>query len=144
MDPDLLRSRSILIYVRSSLILSILLYSCLAAMLYTDLYVHLIKQTRNAFQDLRVLPDGLFLLLTLAALALTFWMKPRLEKVALGLVALNLPILYLRGRMSGPSQRHLALCLLSLILELALLGTLIAFYRKYPNVLKQLRRMTRE
>lgn len=144
MDPGLLHSRSILIYVRSSLVLSILIYTCLAAMLYSDLYVHLIRQAGDAFQDFRVIPDAFFLLLTLGALALALRMKPRLEKAAIGLVALNLPILYLRGRMPGNSDRYLALCLLSLLLELALLATLISFYRKYPNLLKLLRRMARE
>ncbi|MCI0409323.1 MAG: hypothetical protein L0191_12325 [Acidobacteria bacterium] len=143
-DPDLLHSRSILIYVRSSLVLTLLLYATIMTMLYSDLYVHLIRQARDAFQHLRVIPGSLFIVLMALALALAIRMKPLLEKAALGIVAMNLAVLFLRGKMAGHSDAYLALCLLSLVLDLALLATVVAFYRKYPNVLQLLRQKARE
>jgi hypothetical protein len=143
-DPDLLRSRSVLIYVRSSLVLSLLLYTTIATMVYSDLYVHLIRQARDAFQQFRVIPGALFLALMAGALSLAVRMKPLLEKAAMGIVAMNLAVLFLRGRMAGQSDAYLALCLVSLSLDIALIVTLVAFYRKYPNVLKLLRQKARE
>ena len=144
LDPELLRSRSILIYVRSSLVLSLLLYASIATMVYSDLYVHLIRQARDAFQHLRVIPGAFFILLMTGALVLALRMKPLLEKAAMGIVAVNLAVLFLRGKMAGHSDGYLSLCLFSLFLDLALLATLVAFYRKYPNVLKLLRQKARE
>ena len=144
LDPDLLHSRSVLIYVRSSLVLSLLLYATLVSMLYSDLYVHLIRQTRDAFQHIRVIPGATFFVLMAGALALAFRMKPLLVKTAMGIVTMNLAVLFLRGKMAGHSDAYLAMCLLSLSLDIALLVTLVAFYRKYPNVLKLLRQKARE
>jgi len=143
-DPDLLQSRSILIYVRSSLVLSLLLYTTIATMVYSDLYVHLIRQASDAFQQFRVIPGALFIVLMAAALSLAIRMKLLLEKAAMGIVAMNLAVLFLRGRMAGQSDAYLALCLVSLSLDGALIITLVAFYRKYPNVLKLLRQKARE
>jgi hypothetical protein len=143
-DPDLLHSRSVLIYVRSSLVLSLLLYTTIATMVYSDLYVHLIRQARDAFQQFRVIPGALFLVLMAGALSLAVRMKPLLEKAAMGIVAMNLAVLFLRGKMAGQSDAYLALCLVSLSLDIALIVTLVAFYRKYPNVLKLLRQKARE
>jgi len=143
-DPDLLHSRSVLIYVRSSLVLSLLLYATIATMVYSDLYVHLIRQASDAFQQLRVIPGALFIVLMAAALSLAIRMKPLLEKAAMGIVAMNLAVLFLRGKMAGQSDAYLALCLISLSLDVALIVTLVAFYRKYPNVLKLLRQKARE
>jgi hypothetical protein len=143
-DPDLLHSRSVLIYVRSSLVLSLLLYATIVTMLYSDLYVHLIRQAQDAFQHFRVIPGSLFIALVAGALALAFRMKPLLEKAAMGIVAMNLAVLFLRGRMAGHSDDYQALCLLSLVLDVSLLATVVAFYRKYPNVLKLLRQKAQE
>ncbi len=143
-DPDLLRSRSVLIYVRSSLILTLLLYATIVTMLYSDLYVHLIRQTQDAFQRFQVIPGGLFIALTAIALTLAIRMEPVLERAAMGIVAMNLAVLFLRGKIAGQSDAYLSLCLFSLVLDLALLATVIAFYRKYPNVLKLLRQKARE
>jgi|SRR5215510_10198197 len=143
-DPDLLRSRSVLIYVRSSLILTLLLYATLVTMLYSDLYVHLIRQTGDAFQHFQVIPGGLFFALMAGALALAVRMEPLLEKAAMGIVATNLAVLFLRAKIAGSSDAYLALCLLSLLLDLAFFATVVAFYRKYPNVLKLLRQKARE
>ena len=143
-DPDLLHSRSVLIYVRSSLVLTLLLYASIVAMLYTDLYVHLIRQARDAFQQIRVLPGACFFLLVAGSLVLALRMQPLLEKAALAILALNFASLFLRGKMDGHSQTYLALCLFSLVLDLALFATVVAFYRKYPNVLKLLRQKARE
>ena len=139
LDPDLLHFRSILIYVRSSLVLSMLLYAFLLAMLYSDLYVHLIRRARDAFQELRVIPGALFLVPVVGAAILAIRMKPALERASLGILALNFANLYLRRRMTGHSDAYLGLCVVSLVLDLALLATVIAFYRKYPNVLTLLR-----
>jgi len=139
LDLDLLRSRSLLIYVRSSIVLSLLLYSLIITMLYTDLYVHLIRQARDAFQQLRIIPGALLVLLVAGASVLAFRVKPALEKAALGILALNFANLVLRRKMIGHSDVYLALCVVSLALDLTLLATVIAFYRKYPNILKLLR-----
>jgi hypothetical protein len=143
-DPDLLHSRSVLIYVRSSLILTLLLYATIVTMLYSDLYVHLIRQTQDAFQHFRVIPGGLFMALMAGALTLAIRMEPLLEKAAMGIVAMSLAVLFLRGEMAGLSDAYQALCLFSLVLDLAFLATVVAFYRKYPNVLKLLRQKARE
>ena len=139
LDLDHLRSRSVLIYIRSSPVLSLLLYTMIVALLYSDLYVHLIRQTRNAFQHLRVYPGALFIVAVAGAVGLAVRVKPWLEKTALVLLALNLASLYLRQRMVAHSGAYLALCTISLTLDLALLATVITFYRKYPNLLKLLR-----
>ena len=72
-------------------------------------------------------------------LGLAVRVKPWLEKTALVLLALNLASLYLRQRMAAHSDTYLALCTVSLTLDLGLLATVITFYRKYPNLLKLLR-----
>jgi hypothetical protein len=143
-DPGLLQSRSVLIYVRSSLVLSLLLYATIVTMLYSDLYVHLIRQAGDAFQHLRVIPGAFFILLVAATLVLATRMQPLLEKTALTLLAVNFASLFLRRKMLGHSESYLALCLFSLVLDLALLATVVAFYRKYPNLLKLLRQKARE
>jgi hypothetical protein len=143
-DPGLLQSRSVLIYVRSSLVLSLLLYASIVTMLYSDLYVHLIRQAGGAFQHLRVIPGAFFILLMAGCLVLARRMQPGLEKAALALLAVNFGCLFLRRKMLGHSESYLALCLLSLVLDLSLLATVVAFYRKYPNVLKLLRQKARE
>jgi hypothetical protein len=82
LDPDLLRSGSILIDCRSSFILSALVFTSLLAKVYSDLYVHLIRQTARTLARASVPPVAFFALL---------------------------------------------------------LAGLVAFYRRYPNVLKLLR-----
>jgi hypothetical protein len=144
LDLDLLRSKSVLIYARCSLVLSLLLYSLILAMLYSDLYVHLIRQATDAFQHLRILPGAVYLALVVVAAFLALRAKPRLEKAALGALALNLMVLFLRRRMSGSSDAYLAMCMISLVLDLVLLASVVAFYRRYPNMLKLLRRRVRE
>ena len=143
-DPDLLRSRSVLIYVRSSLVLTLLLYATIVSLLYSDLYVHLIRQTRDAFQHIRVIPGTLFFVLMAIALAQAIRVQPLLEKAAMGITAMNFAVLFLRGRMAAHSEAYLTMCLLSFSLDVALLVTIIAFYRKYPNVLKLLHQKARE
>ncbi|HEV8374626.1 MAG TPA: hypothetical protein VGR38_00155 [Candidatus Polarisedimenticolia bacterium] len=144
LDLDLLRSKSVLIYARSSFVLSLLLYSCILAMLYSDLYVHLIRQARDAFQHLRVLPGAVYLVAVAGAAILSLRVKPLLEKTALSALALNVATLYLRRNMAGHSDAYLGMCVVSLVLDLALLASVVAFYRKYPNALNLLRRRARE
>src|SRR5262245_29508639 len=144
LDLDLLRSKSVLIYARCSLVLSLLLYSLILAMLYSDLYVHLIRQATDAFRHPRMLPGAVCLALVVVAAFLALRAKPRLEKAALGALALNLMVLSLRRRVSGSSDAYLAMCAISLVLDLVLLASVVAFYRKYPNMLKLLRRRIRE
>jgi len=143
-DPEMLHSRSVLIYVRSSLVLTLLLYATIVSLLYSDLYVHLIRQTRDAFQHIRVIPGTLFFVLMAIALALAIRVQPVLEKAAMGIMAMNFAVLFMRGRMAAHSEAYLTMCLLSFSLDVALLVTIIAFYRKYPNVLKLLRQKARE
>lgn len=139
LDPDLLRSGSILIYCRSSIVLSILVYLGLLAKIYSDLYVHLIRQTARALSGANVPPGFCFLLLLLGALFLAVRVKPRLEKAALLILAANLAVFLLRRNAAVHTDIYLVLCGISLLLDLGLLATLVAFYRKYPNVLKLLR-----
>jgi hypothetical protein len=144
LDLDLLRSKSVLIYARCSLVLSLLLYSLILAMLYSDLYVHLIRQATDAFQHLRVLPGAVYLVPAAVAAAFARRAKPFLEKAALGALALNFVVLFLRRRMSGSSDAYLVMCMISFVLDLVLLASVVAFYRRYPNILKLLRRRVRE
>jgi len=139
LDPDLLQSGSILIYCRSSIVLSILVYLGLLAKIYSDLYVHLIRQTARALSGANVPPGFCFLLLLLGALFLAVRVKPRLEKAALLILAANLAVFLLRRNAAVHTDIYLVLCGISLLLDLGLLATLVAFYRKYPNVLKLLR-----
>src|SRR2546422_358747 len=60
LEADLFRSGSILIYCRASITLSLFVYAALAAMLYSDLYVHLIRQTTRSLIGSGGLP-GFFL-----------------------------------------------------------------------------------
>ena len=138
-DPDLLRSGSLLIYCRASFTLSLLLFTSIMVLLYSDLYVHLIRQTAHAFGQLRVLPGAFFAVAAAGILAAAFRIRPALERAAFGLVALNLLCYFLRRRAVSHSDAYLILCGISLLLELALLGVILAFYRRYPNLLKQLR-----
>lgn len=139
LDPDFLQSGSILIYCRSSIVLSILVYLGLLAKIYSDLYVHLIRQTARALSGASVPPGFCFVLLLLGALFLAVRVKPRLEKAALLILAANLAVFLLRRNAAVQTDRYLVLCGISLLLDLGLLATLVAFYRKYPNVLKLLR-----
>ncbi len=138
-DPDLLRFGSILIYCRSSVLLTLFLYACIALMLYSDLYVHLIRQTAGAFLRSVVLPGTLFVILAAGFGYLAFKMKPRLEKLALLILALNFGGLFFRRKTEVNSEAYLVLCVLSLLLDLGLLAAVITFYRRYPNYLKLLR-----
>ncbi len=139
LDTELLRSGSILIYCRSSLTLSLFVYASIAAMLYSDLYVHLIRQTADTFVRSRVLPGALFFGLVAGCGYLAHRARPRLEKGALLILALNFSVLSLRGGLAANSDAYLFLCLFSLLLDLGLLAAVIAFYRRYPNYLKLLR-----
>ena len=138
-DPDLLRSGSLLIYCRASLTLSLLLFTSIVVLLYSDLYVHLFRQTAHAFAQLRALPGAFFAIGAAGILAAAFRIRPALEKAAFWLLALNLLSYFLRRRAMSHSDAYLILCGISLLLDLALLGVILAFYRRYPNLLKQLR-----
>lgn len=138
-EPGRMLSGSLLIYCRSSVVLSLLVFSGIAALLYSDLYVHLIRQPSDAFLAARVVPGTLLALLVLACAGLVGQVKPALERIALGLLSLDLLVLFLRRRASDHSDAYLALCVVSLLLDLGLLAAVVAFYRKYPNVLKALR-----
>jgi hypothetical protein len=138
-DPDQLRSGSLLIYCRSSVTLSLLLFTSIILLLYSDLYVHLIRQTARAFVQLRVLPGAFFAIGAAGILFAAFRIRPALEKAAFGLLALNLLCYFLRRRAASHSDTYLILCVISLVLDLALLGVILAFYRRYPNLLKHLR-----
>jgi hypothetical protein len=144
LDAELLRSRSLLIYCRASLTLSLLLYTGIVAMLYSDLYVHLIRQAANAVLHSRVFPDAFFVILAGSLVALAFRVKPTLEKAALLILALNIASVFFRQRFPAHSDAYLALCLVSLILDAGLLAAVVAFYRKYPNYLKLLRALSRD
>jgi len=139
LDPDLLRSRSILIYCRSSIVLSVLVFLALLAKIYSDLYLHLIRQTARTLARASVPPGFFFLLLLLGALFLAVRVKPRLEKAALLILAANLAVFLLRRKTAVHTDVYYVLCGISLLLDLGLLGTVVAFYRRYPNVLKVLR-----
>lgn len=143
-DPEQLRTRSILIYVRSSLVLTLLLYALILTMLYSDLYVHLIRQARDTFRHLRVLPGPVLIVVAATALFYALRMKSLLERAALVIFAMNFACLFLRRKMIGHSEAYLTLCFFSLLLDVAFLATVIAFYRKYPNLLTYLRRKARE
>lgn len=139
LDPDLLRSGSVLIYCRSSFILSVLVFACLLAKVYSDLYVHLIRQTARTLAGASVPPGALFALPLAVSVFLALRAKPRLEKTALLILAANLGVFLLRRRTAVSTDAYRALCAASLLLDLGLLATLVAFYRRYPNVLKILR-----
>ncbi len=139
LEADLLRSGSILIYCRASIILSFFVYAALAAMLYSDLYVHLIRQTARSLVGSGGLPGFFLAALAVGCLWLATRIQPRLEKVALLFLALNFAALCLRRRVDASSYAYVGLCALSLLLDLGVLAAVIAFYRKYPNVLKILR-----
>jgi hypothetical protein len=138
-EADLLRSGSILIYCRASMTLSLLVYAALAAMLYSDLYVHLIRQTARTLIGSGGLPGFFLALLAASCIWLAGRIRPRLERVALLLLAVNLAALFLRRRVEAPSGAYVGLCVLSFLLDLGILAAVIGFYRKYPNVLKILR-----
>jgi len=143
-DPEQLRSRSVLIYVRSSLVLSLLLYALILTMLYSDLYVHLIRQARDTFQHLRVLPGAILALVAAGSLVLALRMKSLLEKTALAIFAMNFACLFLRGRLPNHTDAYLVLCFFSMLLDVAFLVTVVAFYRRYPNLMTHLRRKALE
>jgi hypothetical protein len=138
-DPGLLPSGSILIYCRASLILSLLVYGALLAKLYSDLYLHLIRQTARSLARPDVPPAAFFAALLTGAILLAIRAKSRLEKTVLLMVAANLGVFLLRRKASVHSDLYLALCAFSLMLDVGLLSAVIAFYRKYPNVLRALR-----
>jgi len=136
LEADLLRSGSILIYCRASITLSLFVYATLVAMLYSDLYVHLIRQTARSFIGSGGLPGFFLAGLAVGCLWLATRIRPRLEKVALLLLALNFAVLFFRRRVDAPSSAYAVLCALSLLLDLGVLAAVIGFYRKYPNVLR--------
>lgn len=143
LDADLLRFGSLLIYCRSSVVLSVFVYAAIAVMLYSDLYVHLIRQTTEAFLRSGVLPGALFAALVAGCGYLAHRMKPRIEKAAHLILALNFVVLFFRRSLPANSEAYLALCGLSLLLDLGLLAAVITFYRRYPNYVKLLRRGAR-
>ena len=139
LDLDLLRSGSILIYCRSSIVLSVLVFLSLLAKIYSDLYLHLIRGSARALARADVPPGAFFLILLLGALVLAVRLRPRLEKAALLILAAILAVFLIRRKAAVHTDLYLVLCAASLLLDLGLLATIIAFYRKYPNVLKLLR-----
>ncbi len=138
-DPALLCSRSLLIYCRSSVVLSLLVFGALGAKIYSDLYVHLIRQAGRALPGPRLLPGAFFGALVAGALFLAFRMRPRLEKAALLILAGNLALFLVRRKADIQSDLYLTLSAFSLALDLGLLAALIAFYRRYPSLLRILR-----
>ena len=138
-DPDLLRSGSILIYCRASLTLSLLVYAFIAALVYSDFYVHIIRKTTGTLGRASMLPEMLFLSLTAGSVYLAYHMKPRLEKMALLALGSIFCILFFRQNLEVDSAAYLGLCVLSLVLDLILLTAVIAFYRRYPNYSRLMR-----
>ena len=139
LDPVLLRSGSILIYCRSSVVLSVLVFLALVAKIYSDLYLHLIRGNGRTLARANVPPGFFFLFLLLGALFLAIRLRPRLEKAALLILAAKLAVFLIRRKTAVLTDLYIVLCAASLLLDLGLLATVIAFYRKYPNVLKLLR-----
>lgn len=140
LDPELLRFGSVLIYCRSSLVLSALVYSAIISLVYSDLYVHLIRRMGGGAARGRVMPGVIFIMLVALSLYLAHRLKPPLEKMAWLLLAANLSVSFFRRRVDGDSESYLAFCVLSLALDLGILTALVSFYRKYPNYLELLRR----
>ena len=140
LDPELLRSGSLLIYCRSSLVLSVLIYSAITSMVYSDLYVHLIRRIAGGAEHGRIFPRAFFVLLVAMCLYLAHRLKPTLERVAWLLLAMNLSVLFFRRRMEANSESYLALCVLSLALDLGILTAVISFYRQFPNYLEIMQR----
>jgi hypothetical protein len=136
LDADLLRFESILIYCRSSVILSLLIFGSLGAKLYSDLYVHLIRQATRRLARGGAPPEILFGGLLLAALFLASRTKPWVEKAAMLVLAANLGAFLLRGESRMNSQTYQLLCVVSLALDLSLLALVTAFYRRYPPLIR--------
>jgi hypothetical protein len=136
LDADPLRFASILIYCRSSVILSLLIFGGLGAKLYSDLYVHLIRQATLRLARGGAPPEALFFGLFLSALFCASRTKPWMEKAAMLVLAANLGIFLLRGESKVNSQIYQLLCVVSLALDLSLVALVTAFYRRYPPVLR--------
>jgi hypothetical protein len=136
LDADLLRCASLLIYCRSSVILSLLIFGGLGAKLYSDLYVHLIRQATRRLAGGGAPPAVLFVGLLLATLYFASRTKPWTEKAAMLVLAANLGVFLLRGESRVNSQFYQLLCVVSLALDLSLLALVAAFYRRYPPLLR--------
>lgn len=135
LDADLLRFDSVLIYCRSSVILSLLIFASLAAKLYSDLYVHLIRQATHRLERGGAPPEVPFFALLLIALFFASRTKPWLEKAAMLVLAANLGVFLLRGESRVNSQVYQLLCVVSLGLDLSLLALVTAFYHRYPPII---------